>query len=54
MMQPCFEETDEEMGLPVLETELGNQELEQAVVIRQEEFAEVETGNEKLKDKKVD
>ncbi|XP_049888722.1 telomerase protein component 1 isoform X1 [Epinephelus moara] len=44
------------MELPVLETELGNQELEQAVVIRQEEFAEIERGNEnieeELKDKK--
>lgn len=45
------------MELPVLETELGNQELEQAVVIRQEEFAEIERGieniEEDLKDKKV-
>lgn len=45
------------MELNVLETELDNQELEQAMVIRQEEFAEVERENEKieevLKDKKV-
>ncbi len=45
------------MELPLLETELGNQELEQAVVIRQEEFPELDRGNanteEELKDKKV-
>lgn len=45
------------MELPVLELESGNQEFEQALVIRQEEFAELERGNdnteEELKDKKV-
>lgn len=45
------------MDLPVLETELMEQEFEQAEVVRQEEFGEVERGNEKaeeeLKDKKV-
>ncbi len=45
------------MELPLLETELGNQELEEAVVIRQEEFPELDRGNanteEELKDKKV-
>nr|XP_046265032.1 telomerase protein component 1 [Scatophagus argus]XP_046265033.1 telomerase protein component 1 [Scatophagus argus] len=44
------------MELPVLETELGNQEFEQALVIRQQEFAEVERGddkiNEEVKEKK--
>ncbi|XP_044076665.1 telomerase protein component 1 isoform X2 [Siniperca chuatsi] len=44
------------MELPVLETELGNQDLEQAMVIRQEEFAEIDRGNEiieeELNDKK--
>ncbi|XP_056246593.1 telomerase protein component 1 isoform X2 [Seriola aureovittata] len=44
------------MELPVLETELVNQELEQTVVIGQEEFAEFHGGNEtieeELKDKK--
>ncbi|XP_035526254.1 telomerase protein component 1 [Morone saxatilis] len=44
------------MELPVLETELGNQELEPALAIRQEEFAEVEREDnkieEELKDKK--
>ncbi|XP_039671900.1 telomerase protein component 1 isoform X3 [Perca fluviatilis] len=42
--------------LPVLETDSGNQELEQTMVIRQEEFAELERGSEnieeELKDKK--
>ncbi|XP_035764298.1 telomerase protein component 1 [Neolamprologus brichardi] len=52
------EEIDAEktMDLPVLETELMEQELEQTEVVRQEEFGEVERGNEKaeeeLKDKK--
>lgn len=45
------------MGLPVLETELMEQEFEQTEVVRQEEFGEVERENEKaeeeLKDKKV-
>lgn len=45
------------MDLPVLETELMEQEFEQTEVVRQEEFGEVERGNEKaeeeLKDKKV-
>lgn len=45
------------MNLPVLETELMEQEFEQTEVVRQEEFGEVERGNEKaeeeLKDKKV-
>lgn len=45
------------LELPVLETELGSQELDQALVIRQEEFAEVDGGDynikEELKDKKV-
>lgn len=45
------------MDLPVLETELMEQEFEQIEVVRQEEFGEVERGNEKaeeeLKDKKV-
>ncbi|XP_034743030.1 telomerase protein component 1 isoform X2 [Etheostoma cragini] len=44
------------MELPVLETDSGSQELEQTMVIRQEEFAELERGNEnieeELKDKK--
>ncbi|XP_041849088.1 telomerase protein component 1 isoform X3 [Melanotaenia boesemani] len=44
------------VDLPVLETELSNQEIGDAVVIRQEEFAELDKGNEKakeeLKDKK--
>lgn len=45
------------MDLPVLETELMEQEFEQTEVVRQEEFGEVERGNKKaeeeLKDKKV-
>lgn len=45
------------MELPVLETDSGNQELEQTMVIRQEDFAELERGNEnigeELKEKKV-
>lgn len=45
------------MDLPALETELMEQEFEQTEVVRQEEFGEVERGNEKaeeeLKDKKV-
>lgn len=45
------------MELPVLKAELGNQEIEQAVVIRQEEFAELHKRDDKieeeLKDKKV-
>lgn len=45
------------MDLPVLETELMEQEFKQTEVVRQEEFGEVERGNEKaeeeLKDKKV-
>ncbi|XP_032388427.1 telomerase protein component 1 isoform X2 [Etheostoma spectabile] len=44
------------MELPVLETDSGSQELKQTMVIRQEEFAELERGNEnieeELKDKK--
>ncbi|XP_031153943.1 telomerase protein component 1 isoform X2 [Sander lucioperca] len=44
------------MELPVLETDSGNQELEQTMVIRQEDFAELERGNEnigeELKEKK--
>ncbi|XP_051276117.1 telomerase protein component 1 [Dicentrarchus labrax] len=54
------EEEEEDAGtnmeLPVLETESGNQELEPALAIRQEEFAEVEREDnkieEELKDKK--
>lgn len=45
------------MELPALETELGNQELEPTMVVRQEEFAEIdrkkENIEEELKDKKV-
>lgn len=45
------------MILPVLETELGSQDFEQALVNRQEEFAEFDRGNEiveeELNDKKV-
>lgn len=43
--------------LPVLETELSDQERDQTVPVRQDEFAEVEPGKddieEELKDKKV-
>ncbi|XP_070701511.1 telomerase protein component 1 [Pempheris klunzingeri] len=47
------EDAQATMELPVLETELGNQEPEQSVVIGQEEFAKVERRNEELlKDKK--
>ncbi|XP_042353328.1 telomerase protein component 1 isoform X2 [Plectropomus leopardus] len=52
------EELDAEttMELPVLETELCNQELEETMVITQDEFAEIDGGNadieEELKDKK--
>ncbi|XP_030607193.1 telomerase protein component 1 [Archocentrus centrarchus] len=51
------DETDAEktMEMPALETEFVDQELEQTAVIRQEEFGEVERGNEmaeELKDKK--
>ncbi|XP_037643580.1 telomerase protein component 1 isoform X2 [Sebastes umbrosus] len=54
------EEEDEDsvaaMELPALETELGNQELEPTMVVRQEEFAEIdrkkENIEEELKDKK--
>ncbi|XP_047446201.1 telomerase protein component 1 isoform X2 [Mugil cephalus] len=42
--------------LPVVESELGNQELEETIVVRREEFAELESGNEEteeeLRDKK--
>lgn len=56
-----LEEEDEDAGttleLPFLETELGSQELDQALVIRQEEFVEVDRRDnlteEELKDKKV-
>lgn len=57
-----LEEEDEEdagtiLELPFLETELGSQELDQALIIRQEEFVEVDRGDdmikEELKDKKV-
>ncbi|KAM7400175.1 hypothetical protein PAMA_004735 [Pampus argenteus] len=51
-MQCCFEETK----LPVLETEMSNQEHDQTLVSRQEEFAEIdgrkEATEDELKDKK--
>lgn len=55
------EEDEEDAGttfeLPFLETELGSQELDQALIIRQGEFVEVDKGDdlikEELKDKKV-
>ncbi|XP_059200044.1 telomerase protein component 1 [Centropristis striata] len=54
------EEEEEDAGtameLPALETDLGNQDLEKTMDIRQDEFAELDRGNkiieEKLKDKK--
>lgn len=56
-----LEEEDEDAGttleLPFLETELGSQELDQALIIRQEEFVEVDRKDDltevELKDKKV-
>lgn len=45
------------LELPFLDTELGGQELDQALIIRQEEFVEVDRRDdmtdEELKDKKV-
>ncbi|XP_026169954.1 telomerase protein component 1 [Mastacembelus armatus] len=38
------------MKLPILETELVNQELEQTMVIRQEEFAELDRENEQIEE----
>uniref|UniRef100_UPI0037E81F20 telomerase protein component 1 n=1 Tax=Semicossyphus pulcher TaxID=241346 RepID=UPI0037E81F20 len=72
VMQSCFEDLsmidseedecsseegeDGSMNLAVLGTDFGNQELDQALDIRQEEFAELVRGNDKieeeLKDKK--
>ncbi|XP_041659793.1 telomerase protein component 1 [Cheilinus undulatus] len=50
------EDAGSAMDLAVLGTDLGNQELDQAVVINQEEFAELDRGDdtieEELKDKK--
>lgn len=50
-------EADAIMELPVPETETSSPELEDSVVIRQEEFPEVDSGNKKaeeeLKNKKV-
>ncbi|XP_028448639.1 telomerase protein component 1 isoform X2 [Perca flavescens] len=50
------EDAGANVELPVLETDSGNQELKQTMVIRQEEFAELERGSEnieeELKDKK--
>ncbi|XP_029930833.1 telomerase protein component 1 [Myripristis murdjan] len=50
------EEADLTIKLPVLETELSDQERDQTVPVRQDEFAEVEPGKddieEELKDKK--
>lgn len=50
-------EADMTMELPVLEMELGNQDHDQTVAIRQEEFVDLEMKKEQieeeLKDKKV-
>ncbi|KAM7379694.1 hypothetical protein PAMP_005228 [Pampus punctatissimus] len=50
------EDAGSTMELPVLETEMSNQEHDQTMVSRQEEFAEVDGGNkeieEEIKDKK--
>lgn len=61
--QMMFEEdgdkggTETTMELPVLEMEMSDQNPDDSVVIRQEEFAEIIRGNkgaaEELKDKKV-
>lgn len=42
------------LELPVLETKSGSQELDQAVVIRQEEFVEVERDADRIKDELKD
>lgn len=54
-----MEDEDEEAAgsvfeLPVLETKSGSQELDQAVVIRQEEFVAVEKDAERIKDELKD
>lgn len=51
------EDDGSNMELSVLQTELSNQEHDQTMVSRQEEFAEVDRGTEEIeeemKDKKV-
>ena len=48
-----FTEEEEDAGtpleLPVLEAEMGDQDLEQPLVIRQEEFSEVDRGEDDIK-----